>query len=689
VASCSSRSLSIRALVFGLLIAGVFAAPAAEREYEIVIQGNRAGQLRVADLGGGVVATDLSYRDNGRGPDIRERFRVSDRGVPREYEASGASTFGAAISEKFSLEGGRARWQSPADRGDEAASPNTLFVPLQPSVAYIGQLVKSLAAQGGSAPAIGGATLSLERLTTVEVSGPMGKVPLALLAVTGADASPWYSWHRDDASLELIGVVWPGFHVLEKEYAGAVELLLKAQVRAEDDRLMRIQKRLARPLAGLTVIRGVRWFDAPAAQMHGPSDVYVFAGRIAHIGPPGELDVTVDQSIDGAGRTLLPGLFDMHGHIWSSAGPQYLAGGVTSVRELAGENSEILRLRDRIAAGDLPGPTIYPAGFIEGKSPYSSRNGFVVATVDEGKRAIDWYAARGYRQIKLYNSIRPEWVAPLAAYAKSRGMTVTGHVPAFMLAEQAVRDGYGELTHINQVMLNFVGQPGDDTRTLLRFTRVGDDAVQVDLNGPKVRAFVELLQSRNVVVDPTAGAFEAMLTQQQGQPNPSLVPIADSLPVLWRRNLKSAEMDLEGAKLATYRGSFQRMLDLVRVLHAAGIALVAGTDSYPGFGLHREMELYVAAGIPALEVLRIATWNGARVAGADKLTGSIEVGKAADLLLVDGDPSRNISDVRKTALVVRQGVAYSPAKLYEELGFKALTPEARIEPAARPAQEAR
>jgi hypothetical protein len=253
------------------------------------------------------------------------------------------------------LEGGRARWQSPADRGDEAASPNTLFVPLQPSVAYIGQLVKSLAAQGGSAPAIGGATLSLERLTTVEVSGPMGKVPLALLAVTGADASPWYSWHRDDASLELIGVVWPGFHVLEKEYAGAVELLLKAQVRAEDDRLMRIQKRLARPLAGLTVIRGVRWFDAPAAQMHGPSDVYVFAGRIAHIGPPGELDVTVDQSIDGAGRTLLPGLFDMHGHIWSSAGPQYLAGGVTSVRELAGENSEILRLRDRIAAGDLPG----------------------------------------------------------------------------------------------------------------------------------------------------------------------------------------------------------------------------------------------------------------------------------------------------------------------------------------------
>jgi imidazolonepropionase-like amidohydrolase len=91
------------------------------------------------------------------------------------------------------------------------------------------------------------------------------------------------------------------------------------------------------------------------------------------------------------------------------------------------------------------------------------------------------------------------------------------------------------------------------------------------------------------------------------------------------------------------------------------------------------MELYVSAGIPALEVLRIATWNGARVARAENTTGSIEVGKAADLVLVDGDPGRNISDIRNTALVVRQGVVYSPAALYEALGFRPLTPAARIE----------
>jgi hypothetical protein len=253
-----------------------------------------------------------------------------------------------------------------------------------------------------------------------------------------------------------------------------------------------------------------------------------------------------------------------------------------------------------------------------------------------------------------------------------------------MKAEQAVRAGYDELTHINQVMLNFIGQPGDDTRTLLRFTRVGDDASRVDVAGPEVRAFIALLRERSIVVDPTAGAFEGMLTQQQGQPDPGLQPVAEYLPVLWRRRLRVAEMDLEGQRLATYRASYNRLLDLIRVMHQAGVPLVAGTDSIAGLGLHRELELYVQAGIPAPEVLRIATWNGARVAGASATAGSIERGKVADLILVDGDPSRRISDIRRTVLVLKGGVAYSPAELYETMGFKPLVAAATIESGAAP-----
>ena len=170
-----------------------------------------------------------------------------------------------------------------------------------------------------------------------------------------------------------------------------------------------------------------------------------------------------------------------------------IAGGVTLLRDMGNDNKSLNELRMQVDAGEAIGPNIVPTGFIEGESPFSANLGIVVKDIDGAKKAVDWYSQHGYRQIKLYNSIQPAWVKPLAALAKARGMTVAGHVPAFMRAEEAVRAGYDELTHINQVMLNFVVRPGDDTRTLARFTRIGDDAFRLDLKSRKARAFLRLL----------------------------------------------------------------------------------------------------------------------------------------------------------------------------------------------------
>ena len=385
---------------------------------------------------------------------------------------------------------------------------------------------------------------------------------------------------------------------------------------------------------------------------------------------PGALALQPEQSVDGSGRTLIPGLWDMHAHMWAGAGLMHLAAGVVNVRDPGSQNEEMPRLMSRQQRGEIAGPRIHPSGFIEGRSPFSARFGFVVDSVDKGLAAVDWYAAHGYHAIKLYNSIKPEWVKPLAARAKLLGLHVHGHVPAFMRAEEAVRAGYDEITHINQVMLNFVVRPGDDTRTLTRFTRIGDDAHALDLTGPKARAFLRLLRERQTAVDPTLMTFESMYTQAQRQPNPSFAAIADHLPVLWQRSLGAAEMDLEGARLATYRQSYQRLLDLTLAMHRAGVTLVAGTDGPEGIGLHRELALYVKAGIPAPEALRIGTWNGARLAGAGHLRGRIARGQAADLVLIDGDPSVDIADLRKASLVIQGAVAYEPARLYEAVGFK-------------------
>lgn len=655
-------------------------AAAQNRDYTVLIQNQAAGHLRVVQEADGTLTSDFSYRDNGRGPDIRERFRLGALGAPVEYEGAGTSTYGAAIEERFKVEGGRLRWRSRVDSGDVAYEQGALFLPLEGSLTYSGALATSLLGRAdGSAPVVEGNRLRAERLATLTVEGAGGPAPLVLVAITGADAEPWYLWHRDDAGKSFFALTFPGWSVIEKGYEAATDLLVERRRQALDEYLMAMQKRLARPLPGLTLIRNVRWFDAPAARMRGPSDVYLSAGRIARITAPGALDAKPEHVVDGQGRTLLPGLWDMHAHLWPGGGMPQLAAGVTSVRDMANTNEALLRTRDRMDAGEIPGPHVYPAGFVEGRSPFSSRNGFVVDSVEEGRRAIDWYAARGYRQIKLYNSIKPEWVRPLAAHARARGLVVTGHVPAFMRAEEAVRSGYDELTHVNQLMLNFVVRPGDDTRTLLRFERVGDDGQRLDLKGPKAQDFLRLLRERRTAVDLTLVTFESYYTQTQGQLSPALAAVAEHLPSAWRRGLKVAETDLEGAKLAAYRAAWRRMLELTLALHRAGVPLLAGTDYVAGVALHREIELYVEAGIPALEALRIATWNGARSMRATGDSGSIEAGKRADLVLIDGDPSQRIADIRRASLVWKAGTAYEPAAIYEAMGYKPFVPAARIE----------
>jgi imidazolonepropionase-like amidohydrolase len=326
-------------------------------------------------------------------------------------------------------------------------------------------------------------------------------------------------------------------------------------------------------------------------------------------------------------------------------------------------------MRD-IAKGEVIGPHIEPAGYIEGESPFSSRGGFVVNSVEEAEAAIDWYAQRGYRQVKLYNSIKPEWAAPISTYAHSRGLRVSGHVPAFSRSERVVREGYDELQHINQLMLNFVSAADTDSRTIVRFNLVGEKAKDLDLDSQAVRDFIALLVEHGTVIDATMATFEGTWTQRPGDMDPSLAAVADHMPFATQRAWRSNSTDVSGGKLEIYRASWQKMIQFIGKLHAAGVPLVAGTDSLAGFMLHRELELYVQAGVPPGEAIRIATENGARYAGVLSETGTVERGKRADLILVDGDPTTNISDIRKIAYVLKDGVGYAPAELYEAFGIR-------------------
>ena len=650
----------------------------------VLTQGQMAGAMVKTTDAQGHVSVDFSYRDNGRGPDIKEEFQVDAQGAFVSYRGEGKSTFGGNIRESFSWRAGVAEWTSLVDRGNKPVEAGALYFPVEGSPEVAAQLMRSLLARPDrTAPAVAGGKFTLERLAQTSVSSAAGTVPVALYALIGVDLTPWYLWLRDDASQALFALLAPGWlDLLPPGFEAEAAALTTLQLQAQAQRQQTLQQRLAKTLPGVTVIRDVRWFDSPRAVMRGPSDVYLFEGRVSAIEAAGSAGLGVAQSIDGRGKTLLPGLFDMHGHTYPDEGLFHLAAGVTSLRDVGNDNAALLALRRTIEQGAQAGPRISANGFIEGKSPFSARLGFVVASLDEAKAKVDWYAEHGYHQLKLYNSFTPAWVKPIAAYAHAKGLRVGGHVPAFMRAEEAVRDGYDELHHINQVMLNFFVQSKDDTRTLLRFKLVGDKAQDVNLDGARVRDFLKLLRSHGTVVDPTAATFEALFTQRNGEANPSFGMIADHMPVATQRGLLSNSMDVNEGNFKRYGASYTAMLAMIGRLHKAGVPLVAGTDGWAGFLLHRELELYVKAGIPAPEVLKIATLNGARFTQTLAQTGTIEPGKLADLVLIDGDPAERIEDIRKASLVIKGGVAYAPAEIYEALGIRPFTAASLIDRAA-------
>src|SRR5262249_51811552 len=228
--------------------------------------------------------------------------------------------------------------------------------------------------------------------------------------------------------------------------------------------------------------------------------------------------------------------------------------------------------------------------------------GVLVATADEARAAVKRYAELGCPQIKIYSSVAPELVPVIAAAAHERHLRVSGHVPFGMNAAQAVEAGFDELQHVNFLFLQFLAGPGDDTRTPLRFLRVAERGSSLDLDGPDVRAFLDLLVAHHTVIDPTLAIFERQFVSDPGELSPILVPFAGRLPAQVEREARSGGFDAPGDKRATYRASYAAMLRMVKLAFDRGVTVVAGTDA-GGPAYPRELELYVKAGIPAPDVL--------------------------------------------------------------------------------------
>ncbi|HEX4381747.1 MAG TPA: amidohydrolase family protein, partial [Myxococcales bacterium] len=330
---------------------------------------------------------------------------------------------------------------------------------------------------------------------------------------------------------------------------------------------------------------------------------------------------------------------------------------------------ELWARMQRIEKGTEIGTRIFRAGLIDGPGPFQGPTKVLVATPEEAIKWVDWYADHGFFQVKLYSSLKPELVPVIAEEAHRRGLRVSGHIPSGMFADQAIEAGYDELQHVNFLMLNFM-RDVTVTNGRQRFTAVAERGATIDLQSQPVRQFIELLRDRHTTLDPTLSVFEKMFLSRAGEVPPPFAPIFEQLPAQVRRGALAGDLPVPEGMDGRYRESFQRALQLVYTLWQAGVPIEAGTDGLAGFMLHRELELDVQAGIPAPQVLQLATLGAARICRRDAELGSIRPSKLADVVLVDGDPSVRISDVRKVLMTVKDGVIYDPAELDRELGVK-------------------
>ncbi len=638
--------------------------------FAMLNRGHRTGEAEIRIEPDGKRITHFAFQDRGRGPDTRTTSIFDPTGALRWFRVTGVDYNRAPVDERLEESDGVLRWQSPSERGQAPAGAGW-YVTAQLGIDPYALLARGLRHTAGHRlkllPA-GEAWIDDDTTREVRVDGAARH--LRRVAIAGLDYTPQVIWLDEDDEMFAGGDT--AFGAIRSGAEAALPALQADNLAWSSARAARLAQQLGhRPPGGKLAFIHARLYDSERRTVVPDATVVVAGDRIAAVGDAATPVPDGSRVIDAHGRTLLPGLWDMHAHVqFAEVGLLYLASGVTTVRDMGNHPDELDARVARIEAGTEIGPHLVRAGLIDSPSPYNAPYGINATTLPEALAAVSRYVDAGYAQIKLYSSIPPAWVPVIAAAAHARGLRVSGHVPLGMSAADAVQQGFDEIQHVNYLFLQFLARPGEDTRTLMRVTRVAEHGADLDLDGPDVQRFLDLLVAHHTVLDPTLAIFQGQFTSDPGELEPNLVPYADRLPAQVVRRRKAGGLAAPGGQRAKFRASFAALQRMVKRAWDRGIPIVAGTDVSAGLSLPHELELYVEAGIPTTEVLSLATIGAARIMGQDRDTGSSAAGKRADLVLVDGDPTRDIGALRNTDVVVCRGVVYDPGELFVAAGMR-------------------
>jgi imidazolonepropionase-like amidohydrolase len=391
--------------------------------------------------------------------------------------------------------------------------------------------------------------------------------------------------------------------------------------------------------------------------------------------------------LDLTGRTVIPGLVGMHEHLFYTgpergkdglpfwiemidSGPRlYLAGGVTTARTAGSmEPYTDLSLKKLIDAGEKPGPKLRITGPYIGDLLSIAPQLHTLADADDAGRTVDYWAAEGVTSFKAYMGIKPDELKVAIEHAHAKGLKVTGHLCAVGFTEAAAL-GIDNLEHGIVVDTEFF--PGKKPGICPAKEAAEDFAQNVDIEGAPVQNMIRDLVSHHVAVTSTLAVFEISVPNRPALRK--MMRAKDALsPPGWSTYLKvRSGIAEENNPLSAV--SLKKEMQFERDFVKAGGLLLAGCDPtsfggvLPGFGDQRGIELLVDAGFTPVEAIHIATQNGAQFLGESENIGSIAAGKAADLVVLSGNPAQNIDDIENVQLVFKDGIGFDPAKLIQSV----------------------
>jgi imidazolonepropionase-like amidohydrolase len=424
----------------------------------------------------------------------------------------------------------------------------------------------------------------------------------------------------------------------------------------------------------------VRVIDGAGAPAQADQTVVISGGKITAIGKAGAVAVPADANrMDMTGYSALPGLVGMHDHLFYPGGgglyhdmpfsfPRlYLALGVTTIRTTGSmEPYTDLEIKKAIDAGKMPGPKMNATG------PYLEGEGLPLLQVhaltgpDDATRTVEYWVAEGAQSFKVYNFITRAELKAVIDAAHKHGIKVTGHLCSIGFRE-AAELGIDDLEHGLTVDTEF--HPDKKPDVCPNPNQAVEAAAKLEVTSEPIQTTIKALVAKHVAVTSTLPVFEQFVPARPDEPQKVLDTLSDEA----RKAYQAIRARNAQNKQNPWPTMFQREMEFERAFVKAGGTLLAGLDptgiggTVAGYGDLREVELLVEAGFTPLEAIKIATLNGAQFLGEADHIGSLAPGKQADIMLVKGDPSSNISDIENVELVFKDGVGWDSKKLIDSV----------------------